>query len=452
MPYADQSGKDGYERLKTDIPTEQPMRFILGYAKAGYLPHEDTDDESTHYRPQQVVDQITRRRVMQTAIIRLGDASSFSYHLYFIEGATGLPADLSVGKMFSFNGSDAKGHWIRDDNGFDTTHANIGEIVWTPLEEVANTPGFYKTAQFLIESEDRTQKYVTLEFSFLVINNDVARPRELNWHLDEYLRLMYHLFEMQDNADEQISYLLKYADNAVDTNLKAQAKKVAAQQQIDQIIADFQTKINEFSQKIIDFEQKIKSLDQATTDLISKEKQFETTLAAKEQQLETNITNKEQQLEDQLKAQEQAFETDLTQKYTALKQQQDTIAKQIADNNIVTAADLKQEVAKQVALISAQEDVQGADLQEFLDNEGGPVNVTPAPPDDNDNSGSDSADSQPVAADDLLDSKLRAFLNQENNGYQDSGVGPEGDVSDLGTDDIANDRLKEFVINEGGNY
>ena len=373
MPFADQSGKDGYERLKTDIPTEQPLRFILGHAKAAYLPREDTDDESTHYVPQQVVDQVTRRRIMQPAIIRLGDASSFRFHLYFTDGQTGLPADLSELKMFSFNGSNAHGHWIRDDNGFDTTNANIGQIAWTPPEEVANVPGYYKTAQFLIESQDRSQKYATLDFSLLVINNDVARPRELNWHLDEYLRLMYHLFEMQDNADEHISYLLNFADTRVDSNLTAQAKKVAealdtTKQQLQEIVTAFQNKINDFEQKQITQQQVMQDLDAAMS---------------------------------RLKTQEANFEDDLQQRLKDLQQKIDS-------KNVVTIENLQEEVAKQ---IEAQDEIQNEELRQFIHSEGGDgATLPPNTPNHGDsNNGADN---------EIDDPELAAFVDQE--GGQDN--------------------------------
>lgn len=369
MPFADQSGKDGYERLKTDIPTEQPLRFILGHAKAAYLPREDTDDESTHYVPQQVVDQVTRRRIMQPAIIRLGDASSFRFHLYFTDGQTGLPADLSELKMFSFNGSNAHGHWIRDDNGFDTTNANIGQITWTPPEEVANVPGYYKTAQFLIESQDRSQKYSTLDFSLLVINNDVARPRELNWHLDEYLRLMYHLFEMQDNADEHISYLLNFADTRVDSNLSAQAKKVAealdtTKQQLQEIVTAFQNKINDFEQKQITQQQVMQDLDAAMS---------------------------------RLKTQEANFEDNLQQRLNDLQQKIDS-------KNIVTIENLQEEVAKQ---IEAQDEIQNEELRQFIHSEGGDGTTLPPTPPNHGDSNNTSADNE------IDDPELAAFVDQE---------------------------------------
>ena len=374
MPFADQSGKDGYERLKTDIPTEQPLRFILGHAKAAYLPREDTDDESTHYVPQQVVDQVTRRRIMQPAIIRLGDASSFRFHLYFTDGQTGLPADLSELKMFSFNGSNAHGHWIRDDNGFDTTNANIGQITWTPPEEVANVPGYYKTAQFLIESQDRSQKYSTLDFSLLVINNDVARPRELNWHLDEYLRLMYHLFEMQDNADEHISYLLNFADTRVDSNLSAQAKKVAealdtTKQQLQEIVTAFQNKINDFEQKQITQQQVMQDLDAAMS---------------------------------RLKTQEANFELDLQQRLNDLQQKIDS-------KNVVTIENLQEEVAKQ---IEAQDEIQNEELRQFIHSEGGDGTTLPPTPPNHGDSNNNGADNE------IDDPELAAFVDQE--GGQDN--------------------------------
>ena len=369
MPFADQSGKDGYERLKTDIPTEQPLRFILGHAKAAYLPREDTDDESTHYVPQQVVDQVTRRRIMQPAIIRLGDASSFRFHLYFTDGQTGLPADLSELKMFSFNGSNAHGHWIRDDNGFDTTNANIGQIAWTPPEEVANVPGYYKTAQFLIESQDRSQKYATLDFSLLVINNDVARPRELNWHLDEYLRLMYHLFEMQDNADEHISYLLNFADTRVDSNLTAQAKKVAealdtTKQQLQEIVTAFQNKINDFEQKQITQQQVMQDLDAAMS---------------------------------RLKTQEANFEDDLQQRLKDLQQKIDS-------KNVVTIENLQEEVAKQ---IEAQDEIQNEELRQFIHSEGGDGTTLPPTPPNHGDSNNTGADNE------IDDPELATFVDQE---------------------------------------
>lgn len=194
-----------YRTMKVDIPLEQPMIFYLDGSKDFYLPHESTDDEHIHNLPQGVVDTLTNKRIFQEISIRQGQSGMFNSPMLFL--TKNGPVDMT-NFLIRFEGTDAGGSAIFDDEGFNRVQANLGRITWSPAAEVAQTSGYYKNCHFVIESPDRSRIYTTLDFSLNVIANDIAYPRAMAFYVSEYTRALYHIKEMQQSADHQLSYLL----------------------------------------------------------------------------------------------------------------------------------------------------------------------------------------------------------------------------------------------------
>lgn len=194
-----------YRTMKVDIPLEQPMIFYLDGSKDFYLPHESTDDEHIHNLPQGVVDTLTNKRIFQEISIRQGQSGMFNSPMLFL--TKNGPVDMT-NCLIRFEGTDAGGSAIFDDEGFNRVQANLGRITWSPAAEVAQTSGYYKNCHFVIESPDRSRIYTTLDFSLNVIANDIAYPRAMAFYVSEYTRALYHIKEMQQSADHQLSYLL----------------------------------------------------------------------------------------------------------------------------------------------------------------------------------------------------------------------------------------------------
>lgn len=194
-----------YRTFKTVIPLEQPMIFYLDGSKTFYLPHEDTDDEHIHNLPQGVIDTLTNKRIFQEINIRQGQSGMFKSPILFL--TKDGPVDMSS-VLIRFEGNDSSGAEIYDDEGFNRVQANTGRITWSPQSEVAQSPGYFKNAHFVIESMDRTKIYTTLDFSVNVIANDIAYPRAMAFYVSEYQRALFHIKEMQTSADHQLSYLL----------------------------------------------------------------------------------------------------------------------------------------------------------------------------------------------------------------------------------------------------
>lgn len=194
-----------YRTLNTDIPLEQPMIFYLDGSKAFYLPHEMTMDENTHLS-QSVVDTLTNKRIFQEISIRQGQSGMFHTPMKFMRSGS-KKMDMT-NYLVRFEGEDSSGAKIYDDEGFNRVQANLGFIDWTPSAIIAQSPGYYKNAHFVIESPDRTKILTTLDFSICIIGNDVSYPRVLAFYASEYQRALFHIKEMQTSADHQLSYLL----------------------------------------------------------------------------------------------------------------------------------------------------------------------------------------------------------------------------------------------------
>lgn len=233
-----------YRTLKTDIPLEQPMIFYLDGSKTFYLPHEDTDDEHIHNLPQGVIDTLTNKRIFQEINIRQGQSGMFRSPILFL--TKDGPVDMS-NVLIRFEGNDSSGAEIYDDEGFNRVQANTGRITWSPQSEVAQSPGYFKNAHFVIESMDRTKIYTTLDFSVNVIANDVAYPRAMAFYVSEYQRALFHIKEMQTSADHQLNYLLNsYAAIIADNLAQVSQKMKEASDELDQELKDGTTQVDGF--------------------------------------------------------------------------------------------------------------------------------------------------------------------------------------------------------------
>lgn len=270
-----------YSTLKTDIPLEQPMIFYLDGSKAFYLPHEDTDDEHIHNLPQGVVDTLTNKRIFQEISIRQGQSGMFKSPILFL--TKNGPVDMT-NCLIRFEGNDHAGAEIYDDEGFNCVQAKLGQIIWSPPAEVAQTPGYYKNCHFVIESPDRSKIYTTLDFSLNVIANDVAYPRAMAFYVSEYQRALFHIKEMQLSADHQLSYLLNaYAaifaseikqlnQHVQDEIDKVDAALKAGTDKVDGYISESKAKLNTLNTGIDTAQTRMDALEKkiSDNDLITK--------------------------------------------------------------------------------------------------------------------------------------------------------------------------------------
>ena len=242
-----------YRTLNTDVPLEQPMIFYLDGSKAFYLPHEMTLDENTHL-PQSVIDTLTNKRIFQEISIRQGQSGMFHSPIKIMRSGSEV-MDMT-NYLIRFEGEDSSGAQIYDDEGFNPVQASLGIIDWTPSAVIAQSPGYYKNAHFVIETPDRTKILTTLDFSICIIGNDVSYPRVMAFYASEYQRALFHIKEMQTSADHQLNYLLNaYAaiianrldtveqhmeevENQLDKDLKDGSDKV------DGFVKDSQTKLS----------------------------------------------------------------------------------------------------------------------------------------------------------------------------------------------------------------
>lgn len=264
-----------YEQLKVDIPLEQPLIFYLDGSKAFYLPHEMTDDESTHNLPQSVVDTLTNKRIFQEISIRQGQSGMFHSPILFL--TKDGPVDMT-NYLVRFEGRDASEAPIYSDEGFNRIQANLGRIDWSPEAVIAQSPGYYKNAHLVIESTDRTKIFTTLDFSINIIANDVALPRILAFYSSEYQRLLFHIKEMQTSADHQLSYLLNlYAAIIVDSLNNVQKQMDAAKAELDENLKKANDSVDKFKD---DSKTKLDSLNQDIDTSQKKQSDLETQIKA----------------------------------------------------------------------------------------------------------------------------------------------------------------------------
>jgi len=233
-----------YRTLDTDLPMEQPLIFYLDGSKAFYLPHEDTSDESTHNMPRSVLDTLTNKRIFQMITIRQGQSGMLHIPISFKDIDGNVPMD---NYLIRFEGRDADGNIILDDEGFNPTQASLGILDWTPSAVVSQSAGYFKNAHFVVENADRTEILTTLDFSIKVIANDVALPVVQEFYASEYVRLLGHIKEMETSADHQINYLLNAYAAIVASELKKLEETVQAEiTKLDQQLKDGGTKVDGF--------------------------------------------------------------------------------------------------------------------------------------------------------------------------------------------------------------
>lgn len=258
-------GGSEYRTLKTDIPLEQPMIFYLDGSQAFYLPHESTNDEHSHVLPQGVVDTLTNKRIFQEINIRQGQAGMFTAPILLVD-KTG-PVDMT-GYMMRFEGRDSSEAEIFTDIGFNRVQANLGKITWSPEAVVAQSPGYYSNAHFVIETPDRSKILTTLDFSINVIANDVAFPRVMAFYCSEYQRALFHIKEMQTSAEHQLDYLNNmYSAIMAD---RISEMRITMNNALDELAADLNDGKNKIDGFISDSKAKLDQLNLGLTDANSR--------------------------------------------------------------------------------------------------------------------------------------------------------------------------------------
>lgn len=269
-----------YAPMRIDVPLKQPLRFVLGYSQAYYLPPEYTTDEQTHLI-EHFEDLITQGRTYQWIRMRQGDSSPYQFDIRILDGKTGQPADLSNAKMFTFRGRDAQGKLIISEDGFETHDAAQGHLTWSPPAVVSAHKGYFKTAQFVIESEDRLTTYATLDFSILIIGSNVAFPPEFAYpYVDEYKRILINFKQLQDNADSQIGYLVNYAAVVADGIIKTLIKQTddfikQEKSRIETELASDKNQLATLESQITEGQKKLDVLKAGLQELTNKELAFE---------------------------------------------------------------------------------------------------------------------------------------------------------------------------------
>lgn len=263
-----------YDKVKTDIPIEQPLMFYIGHQKAFYLPRTQTDDESNHIVPQTIFNPATKARILPVAYLRQGEANATAINMKILDDNG--PVDLSEYTMMSFRGDDNQYHPITDDEGWDTTQASVGEFTWKPSEPVALTSGKYHTAQIVIESEDRSKRAMTLDFDLHIIPNDVAFPRPMAFYFSEYQRALFNIGKMQAAAYKHAGYMINFIDQ-VTMDALANFKK-----SIDDAIDEFTTESKDMQKNLDELSSNLETLKGKETD-------FETDLLTKLSDLKTQM-------------------------------------------------------------------------------------------------------------------------------------------------------------------
>ncbi|APX72093.1 phage baseplate upper protein [Companilactobacillus allii] len=258
-----------YEKLNTDIPLEQPLIFYLDNSKTFYLPHESTTDEDVH-SPQNVVNTLTKERIFEQVNIRQGQSGMQHINCLFL--TKDGPVDLT-NIVIRFAGKDASEAEISDDEIFDTTQASLGRLTWKPSAVISQVAGRYKTAHFVIENADRTKILTTLDFTINIIANDVSYPRALAFYMSEYQRALFHIKEMETNADKQLNYLLNFESVVISdslNNLKIQVqesiddaneKLKAGTDKVDQFISISNNKLTAVNASIDDAQKRMDGID-----------------------------------------------------------------------------------------------------------------------------------------------------------------------------------------------
>lgn len=264
-----------YKNMAVDLPMEQPLIFYLDGSKAFYLPHEDTSDESTHDLPQGVIDTLTKKRIFQMITMRQGQSGMFHVPIQ-IWDSDGRHDMSDV--LMRFEGRDASGAVIYDDENINRIQANQGMLDWQPSAVISQTAGYFKNAHFVIEDVDRTKILATLDFSIDIIANDVAMPVVQEFYASEYVRLLAHMKEMQTSGDHQFNYLYNAYAAIVATKLKEITATMKATQdqlaqdlkdgndKVDSFISVSKSKLDELNVGLSDSQTKMNALEKQITD------------------------------------------------------------------------------------------------------------------------------------------------------------------------------------------
>lgn len=247
-----------------DIPLTQPLTFYVDKQEAFHLNRESTEDESEHIDPQALYNRNTTMRVLQPAFMRQGEANGYTFHIKFID----VNGDYDMtNKIIRFEGRNAKGNLITDDQGFDPTQANLGEYTWSPSPYVSFVAGDFTTAQFVIESPDHQHVYMTVEFTMKIIQNDVAFPPEFESWMSEYARGLYHMKEMQDADDKALAYLNNFYKIVINDRLKNDSAKLKeSQDNADKMVQTVKESMDASQKVIDDFESGVNKDYQALND------------------------------------------------------------------------------------------------------------------------------------------------------------------------------------------
>lgn len=244
--------QSGTSNLGVNIPLMQPLFFCTDLGDASYLPGQYTQDENRHLGPLGLEDVLTNSRKLQHVVLIRGEASGQTFEINFLKANSnwkGLsPFSLDkfvnddqtlINKIIKFDGYDSTGAWINTDEGFTTTQASLGILNWNPPAVVAQSPGHFKKARFLIESPDRNQLISTLDFDLEIIDNDVPVPENYKqFYSSEFNRLLIHGNEIVQSGLKQQTYYNSLMVAIMQNNISA------GNENIDQLVKSSQDKMN----------------------------------------------------------------------------------------------------------------------------------------------------------------------------------------------------------------
>ncbi|GEO63046.1 hypothetical protein [Companilactobacillus nantensis] len=292
-----------YQTQKATIPLEQALFFCTNLAEGAYLPAQYTTDEDRHLLPQGWAQLVFEGRKMQHAWIKQGQTGNQIFDMQFMtpngdwEDFTQYVADTDTLKdsLISFVGTDAGGAYIRSDVGFNVTQATMGQLGWKPEPVIAQTPGHYKSAHFVIEDPDRTKAITTLDFDLEIIGSSEDLPvlPQYQFYISEFQRSLYAVKYLMDAGQDQLAYQAAMYTAIVKRKIDLLQEQMAdAKKQLDDTIADGKTKIDTL---VKDETKRVDDLIDATD---AKTKATEDSLS----QLQVDITGKKLVTQDNVGA------------------------------------------------------------------------------------------------------------------------------------------------------
>lgn len=244
-----------YQTQKATVPLEQTLFFCTNLAEGAYLPSQYTTDEDRHLIPQGWYQLVFEGRKMQHAWIKQGQTGNQIFDMQFMtpngdwEDFTQYVADTDTLKdsLISFVGTDAGGAYIRSDVGFNVTQATMGQLGWKPEPVIAQTPGHYKSAHFVIETPDRTKAITTLDFDLEIIGSteDLPVSPQYQFYISEFQRSLYAVKYLMDAGQDQLAYQTAIYTAIVKRKIDLLQEQMAvAKKQIDGTVADGKTQID----------------------------------------------------------------------------------------------------------------------------------------------------------------------------------------------------------------